>query len=218
MTHRWVWLALLFAVGVSPAAAQYHYQSTPKWEVAPFVGFETSGSFPINNVNAPFTVDRLKADQALSYGSFIDYGLSDSFQVEVLWTRNSTTFRERNGITGIYTKAFDSDIDLYNFGVLYMFRSPDAKLRPYAAGGIGFSHQFNSGATPNRTDFAFGMGGGVKYYATGHFGLRGDVRYIPAYANSSPGVYCDQFGFCYPANVPNYLNRVNFTGGVVFRF
>lgn len=216
MRHRWMSIVLLVLFAAAPTAAQY--RSSPKWEVSPFVGFETSGSFPVQNVNAPFTVDRLKADQGLSYGSFIDYGLSDSFQVEALWTRNSTSFSERNGITGLYTKAFDSDIDLYNFGILYMFRSPDAKLRPYVAGGIGFSHQFNSGATPNRTDFAFGMGGGVKYYPNSHFGLRGDLRYIPAYANSSPGTYCDEFGFCYPANVPNYLNRVNFTGGIVFRF
>ena len=216
MRHQWMWIAMLALVGASPAAAQY--QSTPKWEFSPFAGYETSGSFPVNNAATPFTVDRLRANEGLSYGAFVDYSFTDSFQFETMWTRNSTSFSERNGITGIYTKAFDSDIDLYHFGVLFMFRSPEAKLRPYAAGGIGFSHQFNSGATPNRTDFSFGMGGGVKYYATNHFGFRGDIRYVPAYANSTPGVYCDQFGFCYPANLPNYLNRVNFTGGLLFRF
>lgn len=215
MRHRWMWIAM-FSLGVAgPAAAQY---SSQKWELSPFVGYETAGSFPVTNVTTPFTINRLRANDGLSYGSFLDYSFSDSFQFELMWNRNSTSFSQRNGITGIYTKAFDSDIDLYHFGVLFMLRSPEAKLRPYLAGGLGFSHQFNSGATPNRTDFSYGIGGGVKYFATKYFGLRGDIRYVPAYANSSPGVYCDTFGFCYRANVPNYLNRVNFAGGIVLRF
>ena len=217
MKRQWIWIAALSLSGADSAYAQ-GYHPSPKWELSPFVGYETSGSFPITDVTTPFTINRLRADSGLSYGSFLDYSFSDNFQFELMWSRNSTTFSERNGITGIYTKAFDSDIDLYHFGVLYMFRSPDAKLRPYVAGGLGFSHQFNSGATPNRTDFSFGMGGGVKYFPTQHFGFRGDLRYVPAYANSSPGTYCDPFGFCYPANVPNYLNRVNVMGGIVFRF
>jgi Outer membrane protein beta-barrel domain len=215
MRIRWLYVAIFLLLVSAPASAQY---GAEKWEITPFGGYETSGSFPITNVTTPFVVNRLRADAGPSFGTFIDYSLSDYFQAELMWNRNSTSFSERNGITGVYTKAFDSDIDLYHFGLLFMFRDPDKRLRPYIAGGLGFSHQFNNGMTPNRTDFSYGIGGGVKYFPTRHLGFRVDARFVPSYANSSPGTYCDVFGFCYPATIPNYLNRGNFTGGIVFRF
>jgi opacity protein-like surface antigen len=215
MRNRWVYVTVFLLLVSAPASAQYE---TQKWEISPFGGYETSGSFPITNGTSPFTVDRLRANAGRSFGSFIDYSLSDSFQAELMWDRNSTSFSEQNAITGAYTKAFNSDIDLFHFGILFMFRDPDKSLRPYVAGGIGFSHQFNGGMTNNRTDFSYGIGGGVKYFPTRHVGFRADARFVPSYANSSPGTYCDEFGFCYLANVPHYLDRGNFTGGIIFRF
>src|SRR5262249_983439 len=118
----------------------------------------------------------------------------------------------------VYTKAFDSDVDQYQFGMLYMFTGDDHRLRPYVAGGVGFAHEFNSGLTPNRTDFAYNLGGGVKYMLMRHLGRLADARCVPVYKTSSTEIVCDPFGFCFPARVAHFLNRGNFTAGVVFRF
>jgi len=48
--------------------------------------------------------------------------------------------------------------------------------------------------------------------------LRADARFVPTYENSSPQQFCDQFGNCYTANQRNFLNRGNFTGGLIIRF
>lgn len=221
MRNRLFWM-LVILVGLallpaSPANAQWRGN---RFEFTPVVGYETPGSFPINNTLNPLTVsgDRLRADGGLSYGAFLDYSFTRHAQFEFGWNRNSTTFRQRLSPSTTFTKAFDSDIDQYQFGLLYMFTGNDSKIRPYVAGGLGFEHEFNSGLTPNRTDFSYNLGGGVKYMFTRHLGLRADARYVPAYKNSSTEIICDPFGFCFRARVAHFLNRGNFSTGLVFRF
>ncbi len=167
-------LAMLFSLIASvPARAQW--RDVKKWEISPFVGFETGGSYPVTN---SFTVDRLRVDSGASY----------------------------------------SDVDQFELGFLYMLRSSEQKLRPFIDAGIGVTHEFNEGANPNRTLLSFGLGGGAKYELSRHFALRGDLRWLPSRANKTPGVTCDFFGNCFQQNMSNYLQRVNFTGGIAFRF
>jgi hypothetical protein len=198
---------------ISPTFAQWHDPS--KWEVAPFMGYETGGSYPVTN---SFTVDRLRVDAGLSNGTFIDYSLTENSQAEFMWSRNNTSFSERDAATQTYSKAFNSDFDQFSFGFLYMLKDSERKLRPFIAGGIGFSHESNDGNNPNRTLLAFNLGGGAKYQVSKRFSLRGDLRWLPSRANRTPAVQCDIFGNCFQQNVSNYLQRVNFTGGFAFRF
>ena len=216
MRYRVVVFVLLILLGLSasvPAQAQY-YNEYQKWEVAPFVGYETGGSYPITS---SLTVDNLRINSGASYGTYVDYSLTSNTQAEFMWSRNNTSFSAHDFTTGTYSKAFDSDFDQFTFGLLYKFRSSESKLRPFATGGIGFAHESNDNGEPNHTLLAFVLGGGVKYDWTKHIGFRGDVRWMPSRANSTPGQVCTFFG-CYVQNMSNYLERVNFTGGISFRF
>ena len=204
---------VLFFVAISPAFGQW--RDISKWEVAPFVGYETGGSYPVTN---SFTIDKLRVDSGLSYGTFIDYSLTENSQAELMWSRNNTSFSERDAAIGTYSKAFNSDFDQFSFGFLYTLKSSERTLRPFIAAGIGFSHESNDGNNPNRTLLAFNLGGGAKYQVSRRFSLRGDLRWLPSRANKTPAVQCDVFGNCFQQNVPNYLQRVNFTGGIAFRF
>jgi opacity protein-like surface antigen len=214
MRHRVTLLfASLFLLSTAaPARAQWN--DYKKWEISPFVGFETSGSYPINN--SP-TFDRLRANSGLSFGTFVGYSLTENAQAELLWGRSNTSFSARDMTTRTYTKIFNSDIDHVQFGFLYMLRNSELKLRPFIAASIGFTHESND-ANPNRTLFGYGLGGGVKYTVTPHFALRGDARWLPSRANKTPGVICDQFYGCYQQNISNYLEFVNLSGGFAFRF
>jgi outer membrane protein with beta-barrel domain len=208
----WLLLGLFFLLASMPAQGQY---GDGKWEISPFVGFETSGSVPVTN---SFTIDRLRVNSGSSFGAFLDYGLTENAQAELMWNRNMTSFSERNGFTGNYSKALNSDIDQFHFGMLYMLRNSERKLRPFITGGLGFTHDSNSGGNSDKTAFSYGIGGGMKYYLTRHLGFRGDIRFVPTYGNRTTGVICDPFGFCSLARLSNYFNRGNFTGGIIFRF
>ncbi len=208
-------LRTLYALAVFAACAQVlPAQVVQRFEITPFAGFETSGSVPIQNSRI---ISRLRADSNVSFGTFLDYSLSPGLQAEFMWAHNPTSFSERSLLTGAYSKAFNTQIDQFQFGGLFHFRSDEHRLRPYAAASIGFTHDSNSGNNSNRTALGFGLGGGVKYYATRHFGLRADTRWLPTYGNTGPGVFCDPFGFCFSARVRNYFERVNFTFGIILR-
>ena len=217
MKHRAIWLGLL-AFSLCAATST---RAQGKFEISPFAGYETSGSYPVSlSSNNPITdpINRLRVNDATSYGTFLDYNLFENFQVEFMWDRNNTSYSGRQVSTGTYMKVYDSDIDQFQFGGQYTFLDSSHRFRPYVAASAGFTHDSNSGGNSNRTEFSYSLGGGVKYYLSRHVGLRGDIRYLPTYGSSSYGVYCDPFGFCYNAKVANFLNRGNFVGGLIFKF
>jgi Outer membrane protein beta-barrel domain len=217
MRLRVPWLAsgLLCVLAGPPARAQF---VRDKWEVAPFVGYETSGSYPLKPTSSGVFVNDLRVDGATSFGAFLDYSLTRNLQAEFLWDRNLTFYSAQPLPHTPYFKAYDSTVDQYQFGFLYALFGEDRRLRPYVAGSLGFTHEFNSGGNPTRTDFSYSFGGGVKYELSRHVALRGDARYMPTYANSSLELFCDPFFGCYTARVSNYQHRGNFVAGMAFRF
>jgi hypothetical protein len=73
---------------------------------------------------------------------------------------------------------------------------PGASVVPYATGGIGgltmFSQQ-SVGATSTDTFFTYNVGGGVKWYAPGgHWGLRGDYRFIATTSRNDASAFFGQ--------------------------
>jgi hypothetical protein len=217
MRNRMHWMLGLVLCLLCCGAAKAQY-GAERWEVAPFVGYETSGTYPFSPISPLVTVNSLRIDGATSFGTFIDYSVTHNAQLEFMWDRNNSSYSEQQFPGGAFTKAYDSHVDQYQFGGLYMLLGREHRIRPYIAGSVGFTHEYNSGMTPNRTDFGFSVGGGVKYELTRHLALRGDARYMPTYANSGLSQYCDPFFGCYTARVPQYQNRGNFVGGIVIRF
>ena len=206
---------MLCLTATAPANAQWWEN---KWEVTPFAGYETSGSYPITPTLNTVGVTDLRLDGATGYGGFLDYSLSRNFQAEFMYDRNDTSYSDRIFPNTTYTRAFSSDVNQFQFGGLYMLLGPSHRIRPYVAGSVGFTYESNGNGAPNRTDFGFSIGGGVKYFVTSHIGLRADARFMPTYANSSRGTFCDPFFGCYTARVANFQERGNFVGGIIFRF
>jgi hypothetical protein len=219
MKQRTIWFLGFFALLFTTASAR----AQSRFEITPFAGYETSGSYPIsvfNNNNgsnlAPY--NNLRVNDALAYGTFLGYNVTENAQLEFMWNRNNTSFSAQNALTGVYTKAYNSDIDQFQFGGLYMLLNSSHRLRPYVAASIGFTHEGNDGGTPDRTEFAYSLGGGVKYYLSRHLGLRGDARFMPTYGSTGNATYCDPYYGCYTARVSNYLNRGSFVGGIIVHF
>ena len=134
----------------APAMAQYGGSRLEKWEFTPFVGYETSGSYPLSPTSTTVFVNDLRINGATSFGTFIGYSLTSNSQFEFLWDRNLTSYSLQPTPGAPYTKAYDSTVDQYQFGALYMFLGDEHKWRPYFAGSLGFTHEFNSGGNPTR--------------------------------------------------------------------
>jgi opacity protein-like surface antigen len=211
---------MLFALAVCFLLTAVSTNAQQKFELTPFVGYETSGSYPVSTFTpgTPVPIDSLRANGATAYGAFIDYSLTENFQPEFMWENNNTSYSARNVLTNSYFNAFHSNIDQFQFGGLYMLRNSEHVLRPYAAVSVGFTHEFNNNGNADRTAFSWSIGGGVKYAVSRHIGFRGDARYLPTYGSTSQGQYCDPFFGCYSANIHNYLHRGSFTGGIILKW
>ncbi len=215
------------------AAASALAAATPAFaqriEITPFAGWETSGSFPLT---APTTdTQALRADSQVTYGLAFDYRLTENVEAEFFWADNPTTYSAQSATTGEFAQAYNTRIDQYQFGGLYLLGDKDNSLRPFLSLSLGFTHDSNNNAAPDRTAFGVGVGGGIKYMASKHVGLRADARWMPTYGSAGVGTFCDygggglDYGYdpygygggCYQDTIHNYLQRFNFTVGVTIR-
>lgn len=214
--RMWLLVGLTCLMTSAPVSAQSYGRE--RWEVTPFVGYETNGSYPLNPTSTTVTVNNLRINGATSFGTFIGYSFTPNAEFEFMWDRNLTSYSVQPTPGAAYMKAYNSSVDQYQFGALFTILGEEHKWGPYIAGGLGFTHEFDSGGNAKRLDFSYSIGGGVKYEITRHVGFRGDARYMPTYANSSLALYCDPFFGCYTARVSHYQHRGNFVAGLSFRF
>src|SRR6266699_3971147 len=129
---------LICLAASAPAVAQYGGSRIEKWEFTPFVGYETSGSYPLSPTSTTVFVNDLRINGATSFGTFIGYSLTSNSQFEFLWDRNLTSYSLQPTPGAPYTKAYDSTVDHYQFGALYMFLGDEHSWRPHSAARRGF--------------------------------------------------------------------------------
>src|SRR5262245_32854257 len=91
MRLRAIWIVAGFILPFGAASANAQYGSD-KWEITPFVGYETSGSYPLSSHTIGVNVNDLRVNGATSFGTFIDYSLSPNAQAEFMWDRNLTSY------------------------------------------------------------------------------------------------------------------------------
>jgi len=150
-----------------------HTQTEPKpmyFDLSLLGGYRTSVSFttqPVENVEVP----KIVIDPSPSYGVSFGVRLNDEDLVELRWSRMNTNMRaEQNFLTTFQQKVI---VDQYHFDFTHEY-VPDywpLKIRPYIMGSVGATHVSGS-VSRNFTRFSFGIGAGVKFYASRHVGFR----------------------------------------------
>jgi hypothetical protein len=151
------------------------------------------------------------------FGMFMDYAIGSRVQAEFQWAHNPTTYSTQDPVTGLYSEAFSSSLDQYQFGALYFLRDAERAWRTYVTASFGLTHDANAGGNPGRTVGAFGLGGGIIVDVTQHLGFRADAHWLPTYGSAGVATACDEFGDCYPMAVHNYLQRFALVAGLIIR-
>lgn len=221
--HQIAATAFLFLIcGVSSADAQYGFgESHRDIEITPFAGGRFGGVINLPAPTQPLsnTVDYLGIDSNYDYGVMGDVNVLGNIQAEFMWSRQPSTLGAHE-VTGQTTPAGNVNVDVYQWSLLYPFRDRSAKLRPYIAGGIGFTHWGTSvpGTLPFTNNVSFNLGGGAKYFFARHYGVRVDFRWVPSRTTSELGEFFDPFFGPYFANINNYAQQTQLNGGLIFRF
>jgi opacity protein-like surface antigen len=211
-------IVLLLVAASADAQGGYSGTHTHAVEITPFGGSRFGGAIDLNS--GPYS--QLDIRSSWDYGAWLDVGLIPHLQAEFMWDHQPTVLDAVSFSTGAKTRVSQANLDFYHWGILVPFVPPDAKIQPYIACGLGFTH-FNAHNSagqvlPFDNRFSFNIGGGVKYFLVRNFGLRLDVRYSPTHTTSSVGIFCDPFFGCYAAEVPNYAHQGEANLGLIFRF
>lgn len=203
-------ILFLLAGGASIASAQGNF------EVAPYFGGKFGGRVQFNS---PF-VDYDKIKSSGDFGVLFGYNVWDTFQAEFMWNRQPTTISAHNLSNNSFSTIGNTNMDMYQFDILYPFRSREAKFRPFFGAGMGWTH-FGNGDNligfSNR--FSYNLGGGVKYFFTQLFGLRLDVRYLATRTTPTTSQQCDPFsGLCFTVQTTAHAKQGEANLGLIFRF
>ena len=186
-----------------------------RFEVTPHVGYKFGGWVPVtSDAN---DIGELRFDPSYSVGVNVGYNFSDHLGTEFLWNRQPTKAKALLLGGGELAEKADVDIDGYFGNIVYTFRDPYEKLRPFVFGGIGGTRATGGGASKTRV--SFNVGGGVKYFIHNNMGIRLQMRWNPTYLyTTSGGIWCDWWGWCYHVPNDHYMHQGEATVGWIFRF
>jgi opacity protein-like surface antigen len=222
--RKFIYLAILFlTLGASSAHAQWSSSSSSGFglwnrgiEITPFGGTRFGGVIDANSTQVS-NVDYLTIRSGWDYGAMLDVDLFPHAQVEFMWNNQPTVLGAHIPGSGS-TRIGEASLDMFQWSFLYQFLQPGSKLQPYAVAGVGFTSYNTNGIIDLGNEFAYNVGGGVKYFFTPHVGLRLEARYSPSRTTQGYGEYCDPFYGCYTALVNNYAHQGQANLGVIFRF
>lgn len=230
--RKFLVLVFVFACAAPFALAQQSF--TQKLELTPFVGVKDGGK--INVSQAGTSVDNLLIKSGMDYGGIVDYSLFDNFAFEFMLAQQPSYFSEHDANTGIVSRCDvpntncsfvdgTTQLTTYTFGAAYSFRSTEARVKPFLAGGIGWTHFDNTNNPPvsGKLDLgfsnrlAYNIGGGVKYYFSHHIGARFDLRYLASRTTPGTAIQCGNFG-CFQVATSNHANQLEANLGLIVRF
>jgi hypothetical protein len=186
-------------------------------EVYPFVGYRFGGGFSANEVIPAIgqEVD-LNLESGFTWGGSIGVLFADVWEAEFLWSRQEGALSVEAPLVP-KTDLFDMAVTQYHGNVLIHLADEENRLRPYVLFGLGTTYiEPNPAAVDGVTKFSYGLGAGIKAYASRFAGIRAQFRWAPTYVSTSPGVFCSVF--CYSVDVADYANQSEVTVGVSLAF
>lgn len=202
---------------VTSAVAQENSAAAQNFEITFQVGGQVNGGTDLSTS----LFNRIEVANSVNYGITTGYLVGEHYGVEFQWNHNSAdTSGQIGGVSSANLFSLNQNQYMGNF--LFHFTPREAKMRPFLFFGLGANALSASVSGVNgSTRFAYALGGGAKYNASRHIGLRGQVRWAPTYltTTSNGGYWCDPFwGGCWVVGNSHYLHEFDITGGITLRF
>jgi hypothetical protein len=207
-------LLLVMALIVMAAPAAWAQKGI---EITPFVGGQINGGM---DISTPI-FNRIDVQNGLNFGITGGYLLGEYTGVEFMWNHNKANTVAQFTGGGNFPKVFQLQTNQFLGDYVVHFKGRESRLRPFVFAGLGVSN-----LAPGRSDagsitrFAWNFGGGAKYNFSKHLGVRVQVKTSPTYVNSgAKQFWCDPiWGGCWSMGENNFLQELDFSGGLTFRF
>jgi hypothetical protein len=165
---------------LAPAAASFAYGA----ELTAFGGYRFGGEFEDSS-----SEQTLRLDEGQSHGLLLSLDDEVDTQLEFLWSRQTTGFKENQLFSG--APLFNLDVDYYQVGGTKFWYVPARPWFPFISGTLGVTHMRPQGPNlHNETRFSMSLGGGVKLPFNQHVGLRIDVRGYATFMDGGSNLFC----------------------------
>ena len=165
-------LALMFLLPLVPAAAAAQMS---RFEVTPFVGYRLSGE--IENA-ADLGFDHrsdVEIDESAFYGLLFNVALTPNWQLELLASRQNTSFAVDEGLLSPSDDLGDLDLGLYQGGFLLQWGG--GQVIPFVTATLGLARIEPDFPELDAENYFSGtFGGGVKIFFDDNVGLRLEGR------------------------------------------
>lgn len=203
---------VLSALLLAPAAVmaqQIEVSGMAGYRFSSGIGSLQIGTLPVNDV---------RVENGVAFTLGVSYKTSLQTEGELEWSHQSSklTYMIGSGPTLTYGNI---NVDTIHAAIhMGPERAFDQKFWPYALASLGVTILGPSGAS-SVTRFTWTIGGGFKYWATDRFALRLEGRWMPTYLFSTDaGIWCDPYYGCWQATNSIYLQQVDISGGITYKF
>jgi hypothetical protein len=173
----------------SPVTAQQESEPKPlRFDLALFLGYRTSMSFPVEP-HVTGMNPRVVLDASPSYGVSFGVRPREEDLVEIRWARQDS-YVHAEEITSLPSRQrvlldqFHGD-----FSHEPLVEDWPSWAKPFVVASVGVTH-VSSSTTINFTRFSFGIGGGIRFYASRHFGFKIQAEWLPVYEDPMVVVVC----------------------------
>jgi hypothetical protein len=174
----------------SPLCAQQQAESKPlRFEVTSFLGFRTSMSFPVEP-HVTGTNPHVVLDASPSYGGSFGVRLrAEEDLVEIRWARQDSYVHAEEITPQPPRQRVILDQFHGDFSHEPLVEDWASWAKPFVLASVGATH-ISSSTSINFTRFSFGIGGGIRFYASRHFGFKIQAEWVPVFADPHVAFIC----------------------------
>ena len=185
-----VYLATHLFIVLSPAlSAQQQSQPKPlRFDFTPFAGYRTSMSF-LTEPSVFGTSPRLVLDASPSYGASFGVLLPEDGEVEVRWARQDSYIHSEDITPQVPRQRLILDQFHGDFSHEYSIEDWGQRAKPFVMLSVGAT-RVSSTTMASFTRFSFGVGGGIRFYASRHFGFKVQGEWVPVLVDPQVAFIC----------------------------
>ena len=193
-------------------AAQQPEPKPLRLEVTPLIVYRSAINFPIVSV---VSNTNLTVDASPSFGLSFGVRLGDYDDLaETRWTRQDSYVRSEQFIPQPPRQRVVIDQFHEDFSHEYLLEDLGDLAKPFVMASLGATHL--SSGTINFTRFSFGIGGGIRFYATRHVYFKLQAEWLPIVVDPNVAFICG--GGCIVHLAATVASQGEVVVGPTFRF
>jgi hypothetical protein len=180
---------LLYALAPTLSAQQQLEPKPLRFDVTLFPGYRTAMSFPVEP-HVTGMNPRVVLDASPSYG--VSFGVrlrAEEDLVEIRWARQDSYVHAEEITPQPPRQRVILDQFHGDFSHEPLVEDWPSWAKPFVIASVGATH-VSSGTSINFTRFSFGIGGGIRLYASRHFGFKIQAEWLPVFADPHVAFIC----------------------------